>query len=222
MYRYWPIESVPVDWQLRRDEAIQTFDAWLTALEKFFNTAEARLTPADLKALLGIRMQIKVAIIMLKTCIDAGPEKSFDAFYDEFEDIISKIEKVTLKLQLPEAKPLDNETTSFTMELGIIHPLFFIAMKCRDHMLRQRAVTQLKKAGREGVWEGPIMAIVAEKLIAIEEAGVKEGDVVPERNRFHDVRKNVDYDGGRVLVEAMRVKGEGWREWEVLRMAVPF
>ena len=222
MYRYWPIDSVPSEWHLRRDQGIQTFEAWLAALESFVKTIEARLSPTDLKAIIGIRMQIKVAIIMLKTSITSGPEKSFDTFQDEFENVVSTIEGLTSQLQLPEAEPLNNETTSFTMELGIIHPLFFVAMKCRHSVLRRRAVTQLRKAGREGVWEGPIMAIVAEKLIAIEERGVRAGETVPERNRFHEVRKNVDYDSSRVLLEATTAKGEDWREWEVLRMAIPF
>ena len=183
---------------------------------------EATLGPVDLKALTGLRMQVKVALVMLKTCIASGAEESFDAFHDEFEEMVARIEQMTVKLDLPEAEPLNNETTSFTMELGIIHPLFFMAMKCRDRFLRRRAVVQLRKAGREGVWEGPIMAMLAEKLIAIEERGIPPGETIPERSRLHDVRKSVDYEAGRVLVEVTRAMGKDWWEWEVLRMARPF
>lgn len=224
MYRYWPAESVPFEWRIRRDEGVQTFETWLAALEDYFRTAEARLSDADLKALLGMRMQVKVAIITLKTCIDSGPEATFDAFQADFEDVVGRIEHMTTKLQLPEAKPLDNESTGFTMELGIIHPLFFVALKCRDPAIRRRAIVQLKKAGREGVWEGPIVAVMAEKLMEMEEVEVdfEAGETVPEHQRFHEVKKNVDYEGGKVLIDAMRARDATWTKWESVRMAVPF
>lgn len=225
MYRYWSKNSVPLEWRIRRDEGIQTFETWLAALEDFFKRDGPQLSPTtDPKPLLGIRLQVRVALIMLKSCIDCGPEKTFDAFRADFEDIVSRIEALTTKLRLPEAKPLDNESTSFTMELGIIHPLFFVACKCRDPKLRRRAVVQLRKAGREGVWEGPIMAILADKLIQLEEEGVDfwHGQVVPELQRFHDVRKDVDYESSRILVNATRAKDTTWTNWETLRMIVPF
>ena len=236
MYRYWPTASVPWEWRLRRDEGIDTFEAWQSAIENFFSTAESRLSPSDFRSLLGMRMQIKVALMMLKTCIDSGPEFTFDQYYSDFLDIVTRIENMTLKLQFPEAKPLENETTSFTMDLGIIHPLFFVALKCRDYALRRRAITQLRKSGREGVWEGPIMAVLAERLVEMEEGsiddkgrpieggngGLTKRGVVPEERRWHSVQKNVDYETGRVLFEAKRAKDRTWTSWETVRGAVVF
>jgi Fungal specific transcription factor domain len=222
MYRYWKTEAVPVEWRMRRDEGIATFEGWMNALEDFFHTAELKLPPADVKSLLGLRLQIKVAIIMLKTCIDSGPEQSFDAFHHDFEDIVSRVERMTTSLNLVEGKPLDNESTSFTMELGIVHPLFFVATKCRHWILRRRAITQLKKAGREGVWEGPIMAILAERLVQIEEDGVSNGDEIPEVNRIHDLEKDVDYEGKRVMVQMTKARDSTWQNWQMIREQVHF
>jgi Fungal specific transcription factor domain len=223
MYRYWPVHAVPQEWVYQRDEAVQTFENWMAALEQYFRTTTVQLSPSELKSLLGLRMQIKVAVIQLKTCIDCGPESSFDAFYPEFQDIVARVDRLTSTLQLREGPPLNNEATPFTMELGIIHPLFFVATKCRHYRVRRRAINLLKRSGREGIFEGPIMAIIALRMAQMEEEGVLPGSIVPERNRFHDIRKNVDYEKSMVLLEATKsLDDTSWRKWETVRMAIPF
>jgi hypothetical protein len=76
MYRYWDIASVPAQWQRRRMDAISTFSDWLAALEVFFADPEkiGKMTPYEEKSLLGLRLQIRIAIIMLKMSIDHKPE----------------------------------------------------------------------------------------------------------------------------------------------------
>ncbi|ETI22518.1 hypothetical protein G647_06593 [Cladophialophora carrionii CBS 160.54] len=222
MYRYWRRDTVPLEWQTRRQEALDIFDAWMAALENFFSAQGSRLSSTDIKSLLGLRLQIKTAVIMLRACIDCGPESTFDAFQDDFEDMVSKVEQMTTALGMPEQKPLEDEATPFTMELGIVHPLFFVACKCRDWRLRRRAVAQLKRAGKEGVWEGPIMAVLAQRIMELEEEGLVEGEFVPEENRFHEIKKNVDYDGRQILFEATRALDPTWKTFSVHREAVLF
>ncbi|KAJ9609744.1 hypothetical protein H2200_006072 [Cladophialophora chaetospira] len=222
MYRYWKRDAVPLEWQSRRQEAVDIFDAWKVALDNFFTAQASRLSTTDIKGLLGLRLQIMTAVIMLKSCIDSGPETTFDAFQDDFEDMISKVEQMTTALSISEQRPLDDEQTPFTMELGIVHPLFFVACKCRDWSLRRRAVAQLKRAGKEGVWEGPIMAVLARRIIELEEEGLSRGSLVPEANRFHEIRKNVDYDGRKILFEATKALDPAWKSFSVHRDAVSF
>jgi hypothetical protein len=222
MYRYWKRDAVPLDWQTRRQEALEIFDAWMAALENFFSAQGPRLSSTDIKSLLGLRLQIKTAVIMLKVCIDSGPESTFDAFEDDFEDMVFKVEQMTTALAMPEQRPLEDEATPFTMELGIVHPLFFVACKCRDWSLRRRAVAQLKRAGKEGVWEGPIVAVLAQRIMELEEEGLENGQFVPEQNRFHEIKKNVDYDGRQILFEATKALDPAWKTFSVHREAVVF
>ncbi len=261
IYRYWPASTIPTDWLFRRDSAIATFGKWLTAIETFFQNSLTPLRPPKLKSLLGLRMQVKIAIILLKTCIDSPAETSFDVFLPEFNDIVTRIEEMADSLSLREGLPLDNETTPFTMELGILHPLFFVATKCRHPSVRRRAIAALKRGGREGVWEGPIVALVAEWVVRMEEeeeegsiaeskpgkddyndndatnpdhdarlgappllpAGLELATSVPEKKRIHDIRKTVDCEGRRVLVEAQRsVDLVEWKTWELVRDSLPF
>ena len=222
MYRYWKSNAVPLEWQNRRQEAIDVFGAWMVALENFFKTHVLRLSGSDVKSLLGVRLQIKTAVIMLKVCIDSGPESTFDAFQDDFEDMVSKVEEMSKALSIPEQRPLADEQIPFTMELGIVHPLFFVACKCRDWSLRRRAVAQLRRAGKEGVWEGPIVAVLARRIIELEEEGLSQREFIPEENRFHEIRKNVDYDGRQVLFEATKALDPAWKTFSVHREAVSF
>ncbi|KIV79641.1 hypothetical protein PV11_07190 [Exophiala sideris] len=222
MYRYWQAELVPLEWRTQREEGLQTFDTWTAALEDFFATHASRLTPSDIKSLLGLRLQMQTAVMMLRVCIDAGPECTFDAYKDEFEDMVFKVEQMTSALSMMEAQPLEVESTPFTMELGVIHPLFFVACKCRDWDLRRRAIAQLKRVGKEGVWEGPIMAVLAQRIMELEEEGLSQGQLVPETQRFHEIKKNVDYDSRQIYLEATRALDNTWKNFSIQRELVPF
>lgn len=222
MFRYWDSETVPLEWRLQKQHAIGVLDAWLAALEHFFQLHEKNLGLAELRSLLGLRLQIRTAVIMLKVSIDCGPESTFDGFNDEFEDMVSRVEGMTSKFQMVNVLPLELERTPFTMELGVVHPLFFVACKSRNWSLRRRAIAQLKKAGKEGVWEGPIMAVLGERIAVLEEEGVQEGGLIPEANRFHEIKKNVDYDKRLVLWEGNKVLDIKGRTFTVHREALPF
>lgn len=223
MYRYWDISTVPAQWQRRRTDAITTFQDWLAALEVFFDKPEMpALQPYEERTLLGLRLQIRVAIIMLKMSIDHKPETCYDAFKPDFDDMVTRVEKLFVTLALVDARPLDVETVDFAMELGLIHPLFFIASKCRDWNVRRRALALLRKAGKEGVWEGPIMAVLAQKIMRLEEQGIARGTTVPERNRFHEIKKNVDYDNRLVFFEASRPTDGAYEMWHTLRDVLAF
>lgn len=224
MYRYWDIAAVPPQWQQRRTEAIATFSDWLAALEVFFADPEkmGKMTPYEEKSLLGLRLQTRIAIIMLKMSIDHKPETCYDTFKPEFDDMVTRVEKIFGNLALVDARPLDAETVDFTMELGLIHPLFFIAAKCRDWNIRRRAVALLRKAGKEGVWDGPIMAVLAQKIMKLEEQGIARGTTVPERNRFHEVKKVVDYDNRCVMFELSKPMDGSYVSWHVHRDAITF
>ena len=223
MYRYWNKADVPILWQDRKHNAVLTFGEWLNAIEDFFEKSDLKLSLSEARSLLGLRLQIKVALIMLKMSIDCKAETTYDSFMVDFDYIVTRAEQLFQSMAVIDAKPLDTENfNEFTMELGLVHPLFFVATKCRDWNLRRRAVAQLRKAGKEGVWEGPIMAVLAQKIMKLEEQGVTRGTLVPERNRFHDIKKNVDYDGRQILFEANKPLDNTYQNWHVHRDVVSF
>ena len=224
MFRYWTADEVSPAWLEKRDDALNTFQSWLAVLEKSIPSDAVTLRNHGItasKSILGLLLQVKVAMIMLRTCIDCGPETTFDQFIPQFEEMVTRVEDMTRILGLEAGEPLDKETVPFSMELGVIHPLFFIAWKCRDWQLRRRAITELRKCGKEGVWEGPIMAVVAERIAQIEEQSLNPGTFVPEGSRIHDLRKGVEYDERVVRAEMRLAQDSTWKNWAVLREAIP-
>lgn len=64
-------------------------------------------------------------------------------------------------------------------DIGLIPPMFLTALRCRDPVIRRRAIALLHKGPRqEGVWNADMVAAVAERAVEIEEAGLT---VPPER-----------------------------------------
>jgi hypothetical protein len=68
---------------------------------------------------------------------------------------------------------------AFNFELGIIAPLFFTAVKCRQPTVRREAIRLLGLAKpREGLWGARGLQKYAVTVMETEEAGMKEADLV--------------------------------------------
>jgi len=66
---------------------------------------------------------------------------------------------------------------SFTLDLGIVAPLFVVATKCRDRKLRREATRWLLSSPRrEGMWDSILCGRVAQWIIEIEEEGLSPWD----------------------------------------------
>jgi len=89
----------------------------------------------------------------------------------------------------PTSKP------SFTLALGVVTPLYVTCSRCRDPGIRRRALHLLATCNRkEGIWDSTLSARVAERIIAIEEAGagvavVAAASQIPEHARVCELDK---------------------------------
>jgi hypothetical protein len=64
---------------------------------------------------------------------------------------------------------------SFALDLGIVPPLFVVATKCRDRMLRREAIALLMSSPRrEGMWDSLLCGKVGEWIMEVEETGMME------------------------------------------------
>jgi hypothetical protein len=56
------------------------------------------------------------------------------------------------------------------IDLGLIPPLYYAAIKCRVHRIRLQAIRLLETTShREGIWDAKIAACVSRKVMEIEE-----------------------------------------------------
>ncbi len=113
-----------------------------------------RCTPSVASQLL---MYYEVSVIWLSTRFDSQTE--FDKYNTWFENVVHHAATILAEPQPP-----------ITFEMGVIPPLYFVATKCRDPLIRRKALSLLRKApNRESLWSGPDSVRVVEKVIALEE-----------------------------------------------------
>lgn len=88
-------------------------------------------------------------------------ETDFDNFLKEFTTITDLASSV-----LPEE---GESPRSFSLEFGVVPPLFWTVLKCRQPQIRRRALNLLGRASREGLWEPKLLIQIGRECILIEE-----------------------------------------------------
>lgn len=166
-------------------------------------------------------LQIHHALVlgMLRGCLNAE-ETVYDSCTAAFETIV----RLSTALNQQHAG-----MHAFAMETGIIYPLYWTALRCRDGRLRREALHQVRLCSREGVWIPEIHACVAEYIVELEESiffGFRSPTVVrdqllpvcadiPEFFRVHSVSVNVDKSARQVAVMHRRRLNGPDGEWNV-------
>ena len=153
-------------------------------------------------------------------CALSFPECSYDSYTASFEHLLE------LAAQVVHLTNAQNNGTPpiFQFEIGVIPPLYMAARKCRDPMLRRRAIDLLRQAPKqEGLWESGQMAAVAERIVEIEEQDLEEGHWPSEEMRVHEVLNELQSTNkngvkGHVVTFlrkrwGMQGEWESWTEW---------
>lgn len=153
-------------------------------------------------------------------CALSSPECTYDSYTASFERVVD------LAAQVVHLTNAQNNGTPpiFQFEIGVIPPLYMTARKCRDPILRRRAIDLLRQAPKqEGLWESGQMAAVAERIVEIEEQDLEEGCWPNEEMRVHEVlnelqstnKKGVKGHVVTFLRKRWDLQGdwESWTEW---------
>ncbi|KAI1426460.1 hypothetical protein F5Y12DRAFT_783950 [Xylaria sp. FL1777] len=133
------------------------------------------------KAYRIVTMCHSMATIMAHTCLHPEDESAFDAHTDCF---LLLTEEATALLSIPgsgleDTVRLSNgrafDTARTIVDVGCLPQLYYVALKCRVHHVRHRAVELLQSmVHREGIWDARIAAAVARKVIEVEEGNYYE------------------------------------------------
>ena len=147
-------------------------------------------------------MRVYHTVAMLALCKGTSEsELDWDLYLPHHVYILDTVSSI---LEAPREKHPVSGDTPFSCELGIICPLFFIASNCREPLMRRKAVALLLSTRRrEGRWESISAAVVAQRLIEIEEEGleiVTQPSDIPESKRIAFVEPRVCYERGRAEV----------------------
>jgi hypothetical protein len=174
--------------------SIGLFHRWSAALDSFLENRGESLTPEEVKGLRILQVQSQLACTTLRLTRTATAEEDDQTLWDEFIPMYDKI--ISMAAEVIQSDLGESPKPSFSIDLGVVGPIFEVIARCRDPVIRRRGVKLLKSVYRqEGVWNSFLVGKVAERLVEIEEEGlgeVKSCQDVPDWARISDVHPVFD------------------------------
>lgn len=196
-YKYTSRRIIPPELLIEQGRQLSNMRQWLE-----YNQVPSSDTCGQDESLLVLRTQCLAALVYASCVLDPR-ETAYDCFGPEFQEIVTLVEALPPNTDQDQTFRHGDLSTllSYTPEMGIIHPLYFVARKYRHRRWRRRALSLLIKSGREGPWCGEIEGAAASSVIWAEEglayntslhlAGPEDTDMddpinILERNRVHE------------------------------------
>jgi len=185
--------------------AVNRRDALLRRLRQWHNSMGASIGdriqwPKErLQELLRLKCRYLATMISTWCCLNPN-ETCYDRYHSEFRQLIALADDY---LQSEAAlRPAQRLHPRFTLDAGVVYPLYLTALKCRVWEVRRRALGLLERSGREGPWDGTLMARIGQHVMELEQrlAGGFATDI-PESVRVHSTAINVDRSQRLVYVE---------------------
>ncbi|TVY42072.1 hypothetical protein LSUB1_G001848 [Lachnellula subtilissima] len=165
-------EKLPVVPQvgLWQKKSISILARWSSAYDAYLDIRGDNLTHQKRKGAAALRILKELgstAMTLARTKVD--DQMDWDVFCSMFRKIVSLAEDI-IKLDLnPTAR-----TPTNCVNMALVRPLFEVSCRCRDPIIRRRAISLLQKSRREeGVWHAFPTSKVAQRVLDIEEAGLQ-------------------------------------------------
>lgn len=159
-------------------------DLWASKFEKFMRSRKGR--SADPRAALALRLDHRMSLIMSLSLLHRS-ETEFDRFNDDFKYIVKAASEL-LRLDTEQSEH-PSSRSPFRLEAGVIRALHWTALKCRDPLTRGEAIHLMSTYRRkEGVWDWRRSVKIAERIMALEEAGLSS---LPIEKRIPDDRHRI-------------------------------
>ncbi|PQE24849.1 putative UPC2 Regulatory involved in control of sterol uptake protein [Rutstroemia sp. NJR-2017a BVV2] len=174
---------------------------WNTSFELYLRTTYGKRGLEKAKAIdkmainvLRIQSLVTEVLFSASRATQQPDETSWDVFRFEYDAITNWAAEILYATSETQG---ERTPSTFTLDNGIIQPLFFVATKCRYRRTRSRAIALLKNANRqEGLWSSALTARVAERVRDIEEYGLaEEQELVPDTNRVQSLNMRFEFEG---------------------------
>ena len=177
---------------------LQMSESWQTAMQNLIIDSAKRGNALDPRALLVLDISHHTCAVYAKTCI-AQSETAYDAHMAHWEGIVHAAEQI-LHLSIGLEKIESPLAKLFSIEAELIPMVAFAAAKCRDPLLRRRAVSVLSRhSKREAFWNMKISLRIVQRAIEYEEAPLAEipvEDRVPAEHQRLSLAYATPTDGG--------------------------
>ena len=202
-----PSDPVPESLVAKKKDLILQFQQWPAAVEVMISGLADSLTGDMLGRLAAMKMNWTVSNILLHTyLVDSGSVyRRFEPDFRHVLELASSVmwpmnDLVRLKIQrIVTANNGGISPVAFSLHAGIIAPIYYTAIKCRNLGICREALALLKEdPWREGAWESLIMATIAEPRIQRhQEEGYYEPDVELENPSMSHGLSIVDSSSAR-------------------------
>lgn len=185
------------------EDSLVRLHQWSMAFDAFIEVQGETLSRNER----NIALVLKIQRLLYSAILDmpSNDQTLWDKHNVAFEKMISLAEEIfDMKGQEVSISPVKSLETSFlnptatptfTLDVGIVAPLYDIACRCRDPMIRRRALHVLRMSSRhEAIYNGVLAAQIVQKVIASEEAGfiVTSSSDVPSSARISHVSRQFD------------------------------
>ncbi|KPM38202.1 hypothetical protein AK830_g8352 [Neonectria ditissima] len=182
----------------------------LTKWSQYFNTylSENGLEESSSAPLTIMNLWHKTAYMLLITSIK-DDEMAYDDFFLDFTDIVERTESL-----------LSSSSTKFSVDIGVVPLLYYVALKCRHPQIRRKAIGMLTSTPRrEAVWDSLGAACVLQEVVHVEEKGLGEVHThadIPSSVRVCNMNVILDVESRRMQIRIMQQGPMIWGDAKVL------
>lgn len=202
-----------------RSEATDGLRKWSEEFEHLLLRLGESLSESDNEKVLLLRLQQRTAFMWLDPHLSdpakTRDEMRWDTYASGFEEIIGFARPLVQSVARRKRAGMP-----FTLNAGIIPPLFVVTVGSRDPVLRREAISLLKMSNsQEGIFNCAMVVRLLEKFVEIEERGIDENGYVPAWSRITDVKVKFEEDGGKAFVRYCQRKDNSdpglylYQEW---------
>ena len=173
--------------------------------------------PAEQIAVLTLQCQAIMMNIWTVCCL-RSTETTFDAYTGSFQKILDISGRV---IALLEKANLARQ--AFSLEIGIIGPLYLTGRMCRDRAMRRRVIELLQQGRRqEGLWQASQTITILQRIYEIEEASMLPGEDLPGETArlrttlLHPRKTGISGERGNTVQFFLTAEdpSQGWEVWE--------
>jgi hypothetical protein len=192
----WEPNPIPAE---DLSSAYATLEQLDLEIERSSILAESKATDERRRRVILLKIYQMTTSIMIATEV-YGQQTLHDDHLSEYEQVVALGEEL-LKSSTLSGSPF------FSFDIGVITPLFFTAIKCRDPQVRRCAVKLLaSKDLQEGSLKALCASKIAEFVINIEEEGLRAGfgqRQVSETARVHLVKVATDTERSEIHLSCL-------------------
>lgn len=150
-----------MEWAISQHRFFSMLQAWSRKLDAFLLESSLDPLSRDLQAAALLRTHWLLFTIIIEGTI--SPVKfSSPNFFAKFQKIVAICKSIATAENF--AKP-----PLFSIDLGIICPLYFTGLNCRDLGIRRQVLMLLATPRREGMWDSQVATHILNQTIAREE-----------------------------------------------------